>query len=146
MKLITVSFPFVLLLAALSGCTAVSVRPVEPAAQLKHVCIENNPKVTVPGFLDVIKEGFERHGISTETYSAATPENCEYTLNYTARRSWDFVPYLSVAELDLRKNGTEIASADYHLRMKGGLSLMKWKGTKSKMDPVIDELLKEYNK
>lgn len=29
-----------------------------------------------------------------------------------------------------------------HLVGKGGLSLTKWASTKSKMDPVIDELLK----
>jgi len=27
---------------------------------------------------------------------------------------------------------------------KGGYSLMKWQDTKTKMDPVVDELLKAY--
>jgi hypothetical protein len=50
-------------------------------------------------------------------------------------------PYLSHAELRLLRAGTEIASAEYHLRAKGGFSVTKWAGTRSKMDPVIDELL-----
>jgi hypothetical protein len=33
----------------------------------------------------------------------------------------------------------------YHLKGGGGLSVMKWQGTASKMDPVIDELLAGVN-
>ena len=65
-------------------------------------------------------------------------------LTYTALRAWDFSPYLSRAELRLEKNGMKVAEAEYHLRGKGGYSLMKWEGTKSKMDPVIEQLLKGY--
>jgi hypothetical protein len=51
---------------------------------------------------------------------------------------------MSIAELRLTKGGLEVARANYHLRGKGGLSLNKWASTKSKMDPVIDELLAQY--
>lgn len=54
-------------------------------------------------------------------------------------------PYLSHAELRLEKGGHRIAYAEYHLRGKGGLSLSKWQGTKTKMDPVIDQLLADYS-
>ncbi len=50
-------------------------------------------------------------------------------------------PYLSHADLRLLRSGQEIANAQYHFRAKGGFALTKWAGTKSKMDPVIDELL-----
>jgi len=91
----------------------------------------------------VLKEGFARHSIATSVYSesATKPTGCEYVLTYTARQSWDFAPYLSQAELWLEKDGREIGYAEYHLVGKGGLSLMKWEGTKTKMDPVIDDLL-----
>jgi hypothetical protein len=62
-------------------------------------------------------------------------------LSYTARRSWDFAPYLAQAELWLRQDGKQVGYAEYHLVGGGGLSLMKWQGTKTKMDPVIDQLL-----
>jgi hypothetical protein len=126
------------------GCTAIRVQPVEPAATVKHVCIQDNPKVIVTDFLPVVIDGFARHGISTEVYSGQTPEGCEFVLTYTARRSWDFAPYLSHAELRLESKGRQVAYAEYHLRGKGGYSLMKWQGTKKKMDPVIDELLAAY--
>lgn len=95
-------------------------------------------------FVTVLRDGFDRHGISTEVFSGSAPERCEYILTYTALRSWDFSPYLSYAELRLESKGRKIASAEYRLRGKGGFSLMKWQGTKAKMDPVIDELLKAY--
>ena len=96
----------------------------------------------VTDFVNVLRDGFDRHGISTEVYAGAKPQHCEYVLTYTALRSWDFATYLSHAELRLERDGRQVAYAEYHLVGKGGLSLMKWQGTKTKMDPVIDELLK----
>jgi len=123
------------------GCTSVKVQPVDPSLPILHVCIRQNPQVQVSDFLQVLQEGFERHGIGTEVYYGNRPRHCEYILTYTARRSWDLKTYLSLAELRLQRGGQQIASADYHLRAKGGLALTKFAGTKSKMDPVIDELL-----
>jgi len=123
------------------GCTSVTVRPVDRTTKLQHVCVQENPNVRVQGFLSVIRDGFQRHGISTEVFSGTPPSHCEFTLTYTALQSWDFVTYLSHAELRLEQQGREIASAEYHLKGKGGFSLMKYQGTRKKMDPVIDELL-----
>jgi hypothetical protein len=126
------------------GCTSVTVRPVDRAVQLKHVCIRENPKVWVNDFLPVLQDGFNRHGISTEVFSEAADSHCEFIVTYTARQSWDFANYLAHAELRLERQGQQVAFAEYHLRGGGGLSLMKWQGTKTKMDPVIDELLSAY--
>jgi len=126
---------------AMGGCTSVEVksaRSIEPGTQ---VCIVNNPKVIVEGFVDVVREGFSRHGLPTRLVNANEAASCPVTLTYTALRSWDFSPYLSRAELRLWKNGLQIGSAEYHLRGRGGLSLAKWQGVKSKMTPVIDQLL-----
>jgi hypothetical protein len=47
------------------------------------------------------------------------------------------------AELRIEKDGKEVGYAEYRLvGDKGGLSLMKFQGTKAKLDPVIDELFK----
>ncbi|WP_137937613.1 Sbal_3080 family lipoprotein [Chitinivorax sp. B] len=132
------------LFIVLVGCTSIQVQPIDRSINLKHVCIEENPKVIVADFVTVIRDGFDRHGISTEVFSGSTPDRCEYVLTYTALQSWDFSTYLSYAELRLESKGRKIASAEYRLRGKGGLSMMKWQGTKTKMDPVIDELLKAY--
>ena len=95
-------------------------------------------------FVDVLRDGFDRHGIATEVSSGDRIRQCEYVLRYTALQSWDISTYLSHAELRLESNGRQIASAEYHLKGKGGLSLTKWGDTKSKIDPVIDKLLAGY--
>lgn len=124
-----------------SGCTSIDVRPVDPALKMSHVCIQENPKVLVTDFVQVVEDGFERNGISTKFVSNNATSQCEYILTYTALRSWDFVPYLSHAEIRIKNSGRQIAYGEYHLNGKGGLDMTKWKGTKAKMDPVIDKML-----
>lgn len=127
---------------ALSACTAVRVTPLQSAPST--MCIEENLKVKVSDFVPVLQQGFARHGISTQLYSQIPWAQCPYVVTYTARRSWDMAPYLSSAELTiLGPRRQTLAKANYHLRGKGGLSLMKWQGTQSKMDPVINELLSD---
>ena len=126
------------------ACTSIQVQPLGGAEAAKHVCIQDNPKVIVSDFVQVLKDGFARHGISTEVYSGPKPEGCDLVLTYTARQSWDFTPYLSEAELSLERDGQQVAHAQYHLKGKGGYSPKKWQGTKTKMDPVIDQLLAAY--
>lgn len=132
---------FLAAMVAAGGCTSVKVKParsIEPGTQ---VCIVNNPKVIVDGFVEVVRAGFSRHDLPTRLVNEREAAACEVTLTYTALRSWDFSPYLSHAELRLWKNGLQIGSAEYHLRGKGGLSLAKWQGVESKMAPVVDRLL-----
>ena len=121
------SMPRLLLLAviAVAGCTSVTVRPVDKAIGISHVCIQENLKVVVADFVNVVRDGFDRHGISSEVFSGAAPTNCEYLLTYTATRKWDFTPYLAHAELRLEKAGRAIGYAEYHLTGGGGLDLSK---------------------
>jgi hypothetical protein len=125
-----------------AGCTSVNVRPLDPDLHVDHVCIRENPDVIVKDFLPVLRDGFQRHGISTDVYSAIRDDACPYVLTYTALQSWDFALYLSHAELRLEHDGRQIAFAEYHLKGKGGFSMAKWQSVKTKMDPVIDQLLR----
>ena len=74
-----------------------------------------------------MRDGFSRHGITTEIFSGATPAHCEFVLTYTARRSWDIGTYLSIAELRLDRRGQQAGYAEYRLRGKGGLSLKAYR-------------------
>jgi len=130
---------------AVAGCTSVTVRPVAASVQLHNVCIVNNPKVIVSDFVPVLRDGFARHHIATSVVDQSQAQSCVVTVTYTALRSWDFKPYLSHAELRLWRGGMQIGFAEYHLNGKGGYDLGKWRGTKSKMDPVIDQLLATQN-
>ena len=123
------------------GCTSINVQPVGAGINIVDVCIEENSKVIVSDFLTVVRDGFDRHGIATKVVIRPAPPECEYVLTYTALKTWDFGTYLHHAELRIEKNGRLIGSAEYHLTGKGGLSLTKWQNTKTKMDPVIDQLL-----
>lgn len=124
----------------LSGCTAVDVRPVATQS-LDTVCIVNNPAVIVDDFVDVVRDGFSRHGIATHVVQDQSAPDCPTTLTYTARRSWDMAPYLVHAEMRLWQGGRQIGYGEYHLRGKGGFALTKWQGTRTKMDPVLDQML-----
>ena len=134
----------IICISILTSCTSVKVTPLDRSYNLSHICIENNEKVIVNNFVNVIEDSFQARSISTEIYSGETPEYCKYILKYTALQSWDMALYLSHAELRLFKDNTRIAYAEYHLRGKGGFSLVKWASVESKMKPVIDKLLAQY--
>jgi len=75
------------LLGLLSGCTSVQVDSVGADHKMTHVCIEDNPKVIVAGFVSVIEEVFEDNLITTEIYNGQRPERCVFKLTYTAHPS-----------------------------------------------------------
>ena len=150
----------------ISGCTSITVEPLADSYNVRHICIRENPKVMVQDLVPVITDGLTRHHIesefiastldkdkvrresseSDEYYMSITPvpDDCEFNLTYTARRSWDLGTYLSSADIAVSDKEGVIAKANYHLINKGGLSLFKWQGVKTKLDPVMDELLQHY--
>jgi hypothetical protein len=136
------TFWIILALVFASGCTAIKVQPVNTALEIKHACIEDGQQMCFDGeMIGVIRDGFERHGISTQIYSGNLPSECEYYLSYMCERTWDLATYMHHAELRLYRGKDKIGYAEYHLKGKGGFSMLKWESTKTKMDPVIDELL-----
>ena len=132
-----------ILAICLVGCTTINVKEVDAKKHpISTICILKNPKVLVDDFLPVVEKGFNRHGIAVELHSGTNSKCCEYSLRYTARRSWDFVPFLSLAKLELKQHKKIIGTAQYKVsRWLGG---SKWMGTESKMNPVIDELLSGF--
>ena len=135
---------FIILILA-CGCTSIAVRPVDSTLDIKHVCVRDCSEKCFDGsILGIIQDGFQRHGITTEVYDGDLPAGCEYNLTYYCERTWDMATYLHHAELRLYYGKSQIGSAEYHLRGGGGFALNKWASTKSKIDPVIDELLKGF--
>lgn len=128
----------------MAACTNVQVKEIDPSLQISHVCIQNNPKVLVAEFIPVVRNGFERHGITTEVYNKVKPHHCEYYLTYTALKDLNFAKHLHHAELQVYRGVNRIAYAEYRLTGKGGFSQNKWGSVESKMDPVIDQLLANY--
>lgn len=124
-----------------TACTSIQVQPIKSDLKPEKICIEKNPKVIVTDFLSVVRNRIEYHGIDTEVYENKIPEGCEYTMTYTALKNWDIGTYMHHAELRLEHFGRKVGYAEYHLKGKGGLSMLKWQGTKTKIVPVVDELL-----
>jgi hypothetical protein len=138
-----VLFSIILILA--SGCTKIAVRPVDSTLDINHVCIQDCADKCFDGrMLSIIQDGFQRHGITTEVYKGELPSECKYNLTYYCEITWDMAVYLHHAEFRLYHGKSQIGNAEYHLSGKGGFSLNKWASTKSKIDPVIDELLRGF--
>lgn len=134
-------FPVLVLLGCASACVRVNITPVAPDPGFQQVCIEQNTTVLVSDLVQVIQEGFKRHGIASKIYTAGSkPAGCEYVMTYTALRSRELPPTMIYAKFHLFKNGDPAGFAEWHL--KAGLD--RWKSTASKLDSVIDELLKDF--
>jgi hypothetical protein len=141
-----VKYVFVLTLLVLAGCTSVSVRPIPASVKLEKICIQFNSEVNVEDFVPVVQEDFFNHGITSVVYHSERPPGCPFTMTYAVERWWDLKPYMVDAQMTVNKDDAYIGSAHYHLAGHGGLSLMKWEGTHSKIDPLLDEMLKNYPK
>lgn len=126
------------------GCTSIKVEPILREENLTKVCVIENKRVKVYDMLPVLVGGFERHNIITEVHETPA-DTCAYNLTYTALQTWDVVPYMSYAEVAIdAKDGRKVGSGVYYLKGKGGFSLMKWQDTKTKLDPLIEQLLQNY--
>ena len=132
---------------AVSACTSVQVNAVaeQQVNAIQQICIVNNPKVLVADFVPVVQQRLQHHGIVSRVVDGSEASACAYQLHYSAKRSWDFTPYMSWAELKLYQNEVLIANAEYKLVGKGGLSLTKWQSVETKMTPVIDQLFAKRN-
>ena len=140
------SITLALTMIVFTGCTSIKVTPIPALYNVQKITIKNNPKVIVSDYVPVIREGFDRHGISTEISDNVSNNKDKFSATYTALRNWDIIPYLTHGEVKVWYKGRIIGSATYHLIGNGGLSFYKWQGVKTKIDPVMDQLLKEYYK
>ena len=56
--------------AVLAACTSVVVKPVDRELhQVRHICIQENPRVLVAGFPESVEQGLQRHGLTSERYA-----------------------------------------------------------------------------
>lgn len=128
----------------LSGCATTSIKHDDNLNenQIRKICIENNPKVIVQNFEEIITDRLQSHGVTSEVFlKGKQPENCEYILRYTAYQKWDFVMVMTRADLSLYKNNTKISAANYTLNMGGFLNPTKYKSNADKLNPLIDQLI-----
>lgn len=133
-----------ILASIISGCATTSVKQESrfDASPIKKICIENNPKVIVQNFEEIIVDRLQTHNIDTEVFiKGKKPEGCEFVLKYTAYQKWDFTMVMTKADLDLYKNNNKISSANYSLKMGGFLNPTKYKSNMEKLNPLVDQLI-----
>lgn len=133
------------LLISLSACTSIQVNNTQgfQTKNIKHICIIKNAKVTIGDFENMIVRSLARYSIRAEVYpEQSKPLFCDVTMTYTALRSWDMAAYLSSAKFVLYQNNQQVSEATFHLKGKGGLALNKWRSTETKVNELVDELLK----
>ena len=139
-------YVIVLSLLFICGCTSLDVHPIPASAKVDKICIKYNEQVNVDDFVPVMQEDFSNHGIRSVVFKSDKPDGCEFSLSYTVNRAWDMAPYMVDAQMIINRNGEFIGSAHYHLNGRGGFDLAKWAGTHSKIDPAIDQMLRDYPK
>jgi len=139
---------FALLSLAVVGCNSYDVRPMKYDPMLKTVTVVQNPRVRVTDFLNVMEDEFCARGIGVKVENEGyVAKNGEYVVTYDAHRSWDISPYLSEASVRVKKDNHVVGSG--HYRHTGGgmsLSLWKWEGTRKKMAPLYEKLLREWDR
>ena len=93
----------------LMGCTAVDVSPIADHHNPELICLKMNRNVIVGGFEEAVEQRLHHHGIKTRRFDGyRTPRECEYTLSYTAFKTWDITTYLHRAELYLSYQGSDV--------------------------------------
>jgi len=128
----------------ISGCTTINVKKIDRASTpITLLCIEENPKNEVADFLSFLETSFQSRGIRTAVYrQKSVPASCEYSLWYNATEGWDLGYYLNFAEIRIRRGAETVATATYH--HGGGFGFNKWQSTKTKLTPVVEELLADF--
>lgn len=134
-----------MMLLPLVGCASTQVSSVNDihVGEIRHICIEHNPKVIVDDFESIIVKALDEHGITSQIYNLNMPVNCSYSMKYTAHQKWDFSMVLTLAELKLFKEGKPLRTATYKLHAGGLLNPTKYKSNESKISPLVDQLLEK---
>jgi hypothetical protein len=132
----------------IAGCSIQTVvEPIPPQTQISEICILENSKVIISDFLPIVQEGISRHGLRSSVYREV-PSNCVYVLEYVAYQKWDFTLFMSEASIKLYRDKKLVGTVSYKTPTGifggGGANPSKWKSTKEKLDPLLDELFKYY--
>jgi len=130
----------------MTGCASLkektSVSKLNNDYVVQNVCIEKNPEVKIAEFLPIVEDGFTRHGIIPKVYQGDMPENCIAIAKYTARQVvwlFDGKLYPYQIRIVIFKDNNKVAEITYH-----NPTDTRRKSMKETIDPLMDEMLKEY--
>lgn len=127
-----------------SACTTMHVKPAHintNKGTSQRICIQSNDRVYA-GFLPALRKVIEAEGYQTIMYDdqyELSPSFCDASMTYTARRSWDVMPFLASVQLEVFDlNGNKLGDANY--RVSNGLNMTKFQSEETKLMPLIEQL------
>jgi hypothetical protein len=124
----------------LFGCTITQQVEQANISNDAEICIIENDAVR-EGFLPELQNVLHEKGINhvVVDWNYAN-KNCEWTLTYTARWSWDLAMYMSYAEIKVFKNGELDGEAIYD-STGGGANTSKFIDAEPKIRELVEELM-----
>lgn len=130
----------VLSLVMLSGCgMAYKHQPINGLSQNDKICIINSID-TKAVFENTMVEWLREHNYQPQVLPAnSNIIDCEWTLTYYGKWSWDVAFYLSDAEIKAYRNGNFAGESKFHVR--GG----NWNASPkkySKAEPRVKEMMR----
>ncbi len=134
---------FVLGSIILTGCTITQkVEPVSDNTVIDKVWIEDNPSAKHDIFDEEMAATIQKLGFKSEVFpKKQQPEDSTFILKYYVRWQWDLALYLKEFRGTLYKDEKEVGSIVYDATGGGG-NMGKFGSTMSKVNPLLEELLK----
>lgn len=128
------------IIACLSACGGpnIKVAPVPEQENITSICIIHNPKVAINGFENDIASNLATLNIKSYRISSLSNQQCPYTLDYSARKSWDWTPYIGSMDFMVSKDNELIGSASY--KQSNNFNLSKWGQAEDAMSEMFIEL------
>lgn len=135
-----------LLLAAALSLSACSVTyEAKPARDFgsynQEICVVDNPDVR-PEFLTALTTQLRDRGFTVRVMSKGSAVSiCPLTSTFIGKWSWDFTPYMSVAEIKIFKDGQLIGESSYKAPRGGwGFTLEVYDSTDKKIAGMLEKL------
>ncbi len=130
----------------LSGCTiSQNVDQVGTGTAISKIYVEDNEAVHMDALVDVIVAQLKELGFESEKYKGNLPEDAKHYLTFTANWQWDMAMYLTYFKVNLYEDGVILGDVVYDAR-KGGGNMGKFGKTAEKVQPLLDELLKNVKR
>ena len=104
------------------------------------ICIIEDPEVR-EGFLDELTAILNEKKIAYEVVNKQKALDCEWTMTYLGRWSWDMALYMSYAEIKVFRNGIKNGEAIYDAS-RGAFNLGKFIDAETKIRELVEELIK----
>lgn len=111
-------------------------------SEIKSICIENNPKVKINRFQEMLINRLESYRIQTQVFNFPyKPVRCEFTLNYDAIEDYDSGFFIRDATLKLyNQAGQRIGLSEYRV-YRESVDVTKHQENKIKINRLVDGLL-----